>query len=163
MPDLVYLKDIVIILAVAVAVVAALSRLGVPSIAGFILAGILVGPDVLGLIKDIHKVEILAEIGVALLLFGIGLELSLDKIKRLWWLVITAGSFQVILTAGVTLFVARFFDLPLLSNHQSGGFFGRSKLKKKHKEEKCGARVCRSGRYCCFTGSFGTHVCGPSL
>ena len=77
------LSDLLIIFIVAVTIVTILHRFKVPSIAGFIVAGILVGPRSLGLIGNYHDVELLAEIGVVLLLFGIGLELSLDKLKRL--------------------------------------------------------------------------------
>ena len=102
MADLVYLRDLVVILAVAVAVVAVLHRLGVPTIAGFIFAGVVVGPEALGIVNDPHQVELLAEIGVALLLFGIGLELSLDRLKRLWRPIILGGTLQV----GTTLIAA---------------------------------------------------------
>ncbi|MBD3256785.1 hypothetical protein GF377_00020, partial [candidate division GN15 bacterium] len=111
MADLVYLRDLVIILGLAVAVVATLHRVGVPSIAGFILAGILVGPEGLGVIDDVHKVELLAEIGVALLLFGIGLELSLDRLKRLWVPVMIGGALQVGLTIAATFTAATAFGL----------------------------------------------------
>ena len=81
MDILVYLRDLVIVLGFAVIIVTIFHRFKLPSIAGFILSGILVGPKGLGLIDDVNQVEVLAEIGVALLLFGIGLELSLDKLK----------------------------------------------------------------------------------
>ena len=82
MTELVFLQDLVVILAASVAVVALLRRLQVPSIAGFIVAGMVVGPHALGLIQDLHEVEMLAELGVVLLLFDIGLELSLDRVRR---------------------------------------------------------------------------------
>ena len=68
MTELVFLQDLVIILAAAVAVVTILRYLRVPSIAGFIIAGIIVGPHALGLVQDLHHVEVLAELGVVLLL-----------------------------------------------------------------------------------------------
>jgi CPA2 family monovalent cation:H+ antiporter-2 len=101
------LRELVVIFAVAVAAVLVLRRLKVPSIAGFILAGIIVGPNALGVIDDVHKVEVLAEVGVALLLFGIGLELSFDRVRRLWRLVFVGGLLQVAATAAVTVGVLR--------------------------------------------------------
>lgn len=101
MTELVFLQDMVIILAAAVAVVAFLRALQVPSIAGFIVAGTVVGPNALGLVKDLHQVEVLAEIGVVLLLFGIGLELSLSRVRRLWRPIVLGGATQV----GVTILV----------------------------------------------------------
>ena len=77
------LQDLLLVFAVGVGVAFALKKVGVPSLAGFIVAGILIGPNALRLIPDVHDVELLAEIGVVLLLFGIGLELSLEKIKRI--------------------------------------------------------------------------------
>ncbi|MFH1686025.1 MAG: cation:proton antiporter [bacterium] len=107
MHELTYLKDILVILGFAVIVVIAFHRLKLPAIAGFILSGILVGPQGLGLIDDVHQVEVLAEIGVALLLFGIGLELSLGKIQRLWKLVIVGGVLQVALSTAATFAVCK--------------------------------------------------------
>ncbi|MFZ5980115.1 MAG: cation:proton antiporter, partial [Candidatus Zixiibacteriota bacterium] len=98
MTNLAYLRDLVVILGLAVAVVAVLQRLKIPSIAGFIIAGIIVGPGALAVITDIYEVELLAEIGVALLLFGIGLELSLDRLRRLWWAIVIGGLVQVSLS-----------------------------------------------------------------
>jgi len=101
MTELAFLLDLVIILAAAVAVVAFLHRLRVPSIAGFIVAGAVIGPHALGLVQDLHQVEVLAETGVVLLLFGIGLELSLNRVRRLWRPIAVGGAVQV----GVTILV----------------------------------------------------------
>jgi CPA2 family monovalent cation:H+ antiporter-2 len=83
---------------VAVTVVIVLSRFRIPSIAAYILAGALVGPKSLALINDIHRVEVLAEIGVSLLLFGIGMEFSLKKLRALWLNIFVGGSVQVVTT-----------------------------------------------------------------
>ena len=99
MTELVFLKDLVVILGAAVLVVGVLRRVNVPSIAGFIVAGAVVGPQALGLVTDLHQVEVLAELGVVLLLFGIGLELSLDRVRRLWRMILLGGGLQV----GVTI------------------------------------------------------------
>ena len=111
MPEIDYLKELVIVLGAAVVVVAVLRRLGVPSIAGFILAGVLAGPSALGLVGDTHQVEVLAEIGVVLLLFGIGLELSLDRLRRIWKAVLLGGGIQVALTLACTAILASWFGL----------------------------------------------------
>lgn len=98
MNELVYLRDLVIILGFGVIIVTLFHKLRLPAIAGFIFSGAMVGPQGLALIDDVHQVETLAEFGVALLLFGIGLELSLDKLKRLWKLIALGGAVQVCLT-----------------------------------------------------------------
>jgi CPA2 family monovalent cation:H+ antiporter-2 len=97
------LKDLVVIFVVAVAMVVVLRRFGVPSIAGFIFAGIFVGPNVLRIVDDVHEVEVLAEVGVALLLFGIGLELSLNRVRRLWRMVLLGGALQVAATGAAVV------------------------------------------------------------
>ena len=88
-----------------------LGRLRVPSIAGYIVAGVLVGPGVLSLVDHVHQVEVLAEVGVVLLLFGIGLELSPDRIRRLWRAVLIGGAFQVGVTILAVIAVAQAFGL----------------------------------------------------
>ncbi len=120
MSELPFLKDLVVIFSVAVAVVVVLRRFGVPSIAGFILAGVAVGPHALGLVSDPHQVEVLAEVGVALLLFGIGLELDLASLRRLWRAVIAGGALQVGLSVGIVAAVGFLLGLPA----RSGLFLG---------------------------------------
>jgi len=111
MPELAFLKDLVVVLAAALLAVVVLGRLHVPSIAGFIVAGVLVGPGVLGLIDDVHQIEVLAEVGIVLLLFGIGLELSVDRIRRLWREVLIGGALQVGATILATFGLARLFGI----------------------------------------------------
>lgn len=111
MTDLGFLKDLVIVFGAAVLVVAVLRRLGVPSIAGFILTGVITGPAALGLVGETHQVEVLAEIGVVLLLFGIGLELSLERLARIWKAVVIGGGVQVFLTIVVATAIALQFGM----------------------------------------------------
>lgn len=114
------LQELVLVLAIAVAVVVVLSRLQMPTIAGFIVAGALIGPFGLGVTKDLKLIESLAEGGVVLLLFTIGLEFSLARLKSFWRLLAVGGGLQVGLTTlGVAaLSVARGFTW------QQGVFFG---------------------------------------
>lgn len=111
MHELAYLRDLIIILGFAVIIVIVFHRLRLPSIAGFIMSGIIVGPHGLGLINDVHQVEVLAEIGVALLLFGIGAELALKKLQRLWKLAVIGGFLQVGLTTVAVFLIAKMTDL----------------------------------------------------
>jgi len=111
MHELSYLQDLVVILGFAVIIVIVFHKLRLPAIAGFILSGMLVGPQGLGLINDVHQVELLAEIGVALLLFGIGVELALKKLQRLWKLVVVGGFLQVGFTTAAVFAIARMADL----------------------------------------------------
>ena len=111
MHDFDFLKDLVIVLGAAVLVVALLRRLGVPSIAGFILTGVVIGPTSLRLVDDTRLVEVLAEVGVVFLLFGIGLELSLERLRRLWKAVLLGGGIQMSVTITFTAVVAYWFGL----------------------------------------------------
>lgn len=113
MGELTILRDLVVIFLVAVVVVTLLRRVGVPPIAGFILAGTIAGPRGFGLVDAGHEVELLAEIGVALLLFGIGLELQISRLRRLWRPVLLGGSIQMTGTAGVTFAIAYSMGLGL--------------------------------------------------
>ncbi len=82
----------------ALVVVLVAERLKVPSIVAYILAGLLLGPA-LGLVEMTHAVDLIAEFGIALLLFVVGLELSLDKIKDVGKVAVAAGIGQVVFTA----------------------------------------------------------------
>ena len=92
------LSDLLITLSLAIAVLFICHQIRVPVIVGFILTGILAGPHVFGLIKAIHEVEILAEIGVVLLLFTIGVEFSFADLLQIRRSVLIAGPIQVALT-----------------------------------------------------------------
>lgn len=105
------LWELVVIFVIGVAVATLLRRVHVPPIAGFIVAGVLIGPRAIGVVPDLHQVELLAEVGVVLLLFGIGLELSLDRVKRLWRPIMLGGTLQVGLTALSTLGLGLIFGL----------------------------------------------------
>ena len=96
--DIPLLPDITIIFGLAVIVVLVCHRFKIPSLVGLLLTGILCGPHGLGLVETAHDVEILSELGVILLLFTIGLELSLDDLTRLRRPVFLGGSSQMLLT-----------------------------------------------------------------
>ncbi len=90
------LRDVILIFSVSVAVVFLFQKLRLPSIAGFLVVGALVGPYGLNLISDTDQVQVLAEIGVILLLFTIGLEVSLAKVKSSTVLFFVGGPVQMV-------------------------------------------------------------------
>jgi CPA2 family monovalent cation:H+ antiporter-2 len=92
------LQDIELLFGLALVTVMLFRRLMFPSIIGFLATGMLAGPHALGLIQNSHQVEQLAEIGVVLLLFTIGIELSLKELMRIRHLVLGGGGLQVIIT-----------------------------------------------------------------
>ncbi len=105
------IQQLVIILSISLAIIFLFKKINLPSIPGFLIAGIIIGPYGLGLIKDLSNIEAMAEIGVVLLLFTIGLEVSVSKIKRLKNLILTAGGLQLFLTTIIS--TAAFFILGL--------------------------------------------------
>src|SRR5687767_6079891 len=99
-----FLTQLVVVLALGVAAALGVAFLRLPAVAGFMLAGAVAAA--LGIVDDRHNVDLLAEIGVVLLLFTIGLEFSLDRLRRIWKLVVIGGALQVGLTTIVTVIVA---------------------------------------------------------
>ncbi len=101
--------DLLIILLVSVPVAFACLRLKLPLLVGLMLTGIVIGPYGLGLIKELEAIEILAEIGVMLLLFTIGMEFSLRRLREMKRLVLIGGGLQVGLTIAATAVAAILF------------------------------------------------------
>jgi CPA2 family monovalent cation:H+ antiporter-2 len=79
-------------------------RLGLVPIVGFLIAGVVIGPNALGLIRDHELVDSAAEVGVILLLFTIGIEFSLEKLAKIKRLIFGGGTLQVVSASlGMTL------------------------------------------------------------
>ena len=95
------LIEAVVLLALAAAGLAATERLRLPSVVGFLIVGALAGPEALGLVSDPDAVRELAELGVVFLLFEIGLELPLERVRTLWRPALVGGGFQVAVTLAV--------------------------------------------------------------
>ena len=113
MAEIVILKDIAVIFALSVISLFACHRLKLPSIIGFLLAGLLIGPYGLGLIDSVHEVEILAEIGVVLLLFAIGIEFSIKDFLNSKRAVLLGGCLQVFLTIVFISLMMHIFDFSM--------------------------------------------------
>lgn len=107
------LFELFLLLTAGLLVSGLLKRLGVPVIAGLLLAGVLAGPGGFGLLRSVEEVERLSEVGVVLLLFGIGLELSLEKLGRMWRPVLLGGSLQLGLTTAAAAALATAFGQSL--------------------------------------------------
>jgi len=100
------LRDLAIIFAGSLLVILVFHRLKLPALPGFIVAGVLLGPNALGLVSDVHQVESLAEVGVILLLFTIGIEFSLSRLREMGRQVVIGGGAQVLLTVGLSAALA---------------------------------------------------------
>lgn len=105
--ELFLFKDLIIILGFSIVVLLAGYRLHIPPVVGFILTGVLAGPHGLGLVGGTEDVETLAELGIILLLFGIGMEFSLKKLLQIRRLFLFGGSLQVGLTVLISVIIAK--------------------------------------------------------
>ena len=106
-----YLTDIIILLAAAVIAVPLFQSLGLGAIPGFLVAGIVLGPSGFGYIEDYDEIAHLAELGVVLLLFVIGIEINPSRLWKMKGLVLGLGTLQVLVTGGlITVIVHEFLD-----------------------------------------------------
>lgn len=118
--ELSFLKLLLIVLTATISIVFVFQKLRLPTIVGFLLVGLVIGPNGLALIEGSAHVEILAEIGVALLLFIIGIDFSLVALFSVQRRVIWAGLLQVLFTIIVVAAIAQVFGVPV----RQGVFFG---------------------------------------
>jgi CPA2 family monovalent cation:H+ antiporter-2 len=95
------LEEIAVVAAAAVVVAVVVGRLRVPAVAGLLLCGALIGPHGARLVADTHAIHVMAEVGVVLLLFTIGLEFSLDRLRFIFRRVALGGVLQVGGTIGL--------------------------------------------------------------
>ena len=110
--ELPLLRDLLLTLLASVPIAFLFHRLRLPTIVGFMITGVVIGPYGLGLVHDVHSIEALAEIGVVLLLFTIGLEFSLRRILEMRRLVFAGGGLQVALTTLLVAGLAYFWGRP---------------------------------------------------
>ncbi len=105
------LKDIVIIFFLSTFVNFVFTKIRIPTIIGYLLTGIIAGPHALALIHSSGQIELMAEIGIILLLFSIGLEFSLHHLLKIRRIVFWGGLLQLSATTAITMFIVRFFDI----------------------------------------------------
>ena len=114
------LTSLVTVLALTVATVFAFHKLRLPTVIGFLAVGVIMGPHGFSVIGHGHELEILAEIGIVLLLFSIGLEFSFERFLSIKALIITGGLLQV----GLTVFVVTAVGVYLGYSPRLSFFFG---------------------------------------
>lgn len=101
------LSEVVILLTASLLAGGVFSRSGQSPLVGYILAGmVLGGPGSLGLVRSQHAIESIAELGVSLLLFSIGLEFAWDRVRKLGTTILLAGIPQVLVTSVLAALVA---------------------------------------------------------
>ncbi|MBM4169173.1 MAG: hypothetical protein FJ215_08470 [Ignavibacteria bacterium] len=106
MGEMKFLGEFVILLAAAVLIVSASKRLRIPSVVGFLITGMLIGPSGFHFIGDKDVIEILADLGVVMLLFFIGIEFSLAQLRAIRRQFFLGGGAQVLATILIVIGIA---------------------------------------------------------
>ncbi|MDA0261328.1 MAG: cation:proton antiporter [Proteobacteria bacterium] len=113
MPDAVELTGIALVAVGALICGIITTRLRQPAVIGYIFAGVLLGPSGLAFVENRDQIAVLAELGVLLLLFLIGMELSLRGFARVWRVAISTTALQITISVGFVLLLAQIFDWSL--------------------------------------------------
>ncbi len=120
MPLIDLLRDLVLLFALGAVAVLVFDRLRLPPLVGYLITGVIIGPFGLGLIDAVAQVQSLAEVGVVLLLFTIGLQFSIRDLARLGRTVVIGGGLQV----GVTILLVAALALLAGQGAAQAVFFG---------------------------------------
>ena len=99
MPAHPLLPGLVLTYAVALLFIVVFARLRIPQIVALIAAGVVAGPSGFGFVGTAEEVNTLAEIGIVLLLFTVGLDFSFGEVRRIWKTVLGGGALQIVGTA----------------------------------------------------------------
>jgi monovalent cation:H+ antiporter-2, CPA2 family len=104
---------VLIVIAGLIGAIAA-RALGLPLLVGYVAAGVAVGPHTAGpTVANLEDIELLAELGVALLLFALGLEVSFRDLRTVRGIALIGGPIQILVTAAFGTWIARLADVPL--------------------------------------------------
>lgn len=91
-------------------------RIGLPVVVGYLVAGVAIGPFTGGFTVDPHSIDLLAEIGVAFLMFAVGAEFSRRELRRMARIAILGGGLQILATTALGLALGRAFGASLLQS-----------------------------------------------
>lgn len=120
------LLEIIILLSTAVFIVSIFLKLNISPILGYFATGITIGTHGLKIVKTSAALNMFAEFGIVFLLFLIGLELTLDRLMSMRRHVFGLGTLQVIITAGIIIFICKILGLPLSHSIIIGSAFALS-------------------------------------
>jgi CPA2 family monovalent cation:H+ antiporter-2 len=107
-----FIRDLFAVLATASAVAMLMQRVRLAAVPGYLIAGALLGPYAFRFVRDDENLSQISDLAILLLMFGIGLQLHLDVLKRQWPRLVTAGVVSCAATAGIGWPVAMAFRLP---------------------------------------------------
>jgi CPA2 family monovalent cation:H+ antiporter-2 len=105
------IEDIVIILLISIPIIFIFNKMNVPSIVGFLIAGMIIGPYGFKFITDSSEIKVMAEIGIMLLLFTIGLEVSFNRLLKIKKYLLIAGGFQLLGTITIASIIIMIFGI----------------------------------------------------
>ena len=97
------LRELILTYALALVLIVSLARLRIPPVVALIATGAVAGPGGVGIVRTQEDVQLLAEIGIVLLLFTVGLDFSLGDFRRVWRRVLGAGILQIGVTAAIVV------------------------------------------------------------
>ena len=121
------LGQVLLLITAAVAAGVLCESLGLSAIIGYLLAGVIVGPSALNLVGgEGSSIALIAELGVALLLFGIGLEITPGKLRQFGWRGASLGILQVTCTGIVVYAIAMFWGLDYKTSIITGAIIAMS-------------------------------------
>ena len=111
--EITILRELIIILAASLPITYLFHRARLPALVGFLITGVLIGPYGTAIITETQVIERLAEVGVVLLLFTVGMEFSIADIMRSGRRLLVGGGSQVVLTIVVIMGIALSLGYPL--------------------------------------------------
>ena len=103
------LTGIAVVVLAALVCGMAMEKLRQPALVGYILAGVLLGPSALAVVESREQIDVLAELGVLMLLFIVGMELSLRSFRKIWGFALLVTGFQICASVGVMLLLSMAF------------------------------------------------------
>lgn len=109
------IESFLIILFFVLVITVTFRHLKIPIILGYMVVGILVGPQVFGWLDNTEVIKNLSEFGVVLLMFTVGLEFSFSELFSLRYSVFVLGGLQVIISVLITMIIGIFFKIPIVS------------------------------------------------
>ena len=112
MHGITFLQDLAVVMIVAGMVTIIFHRLKQPVVLGYIIAGVIIGPHTppYPLIHDEDTINTLSEMGIILLMFSLGLEFSLGKLRRVGATAVIAAALEILLMLGIGYQIGRWFD-----------------------------------------------------
>ncbi|MBI4711452.1 MAG: cation:proton antiporter, partial [Candidatus Omnitrophica bacterium] len=98
-----FLTEILLVLLMATVVAVIFEKFRLPTILGFLLTGVIIGPQGLGILSNNEHIRMLAELGVVLLMLTIGLEFSVDRLRGMQNIAVIGGALQILVSIGVSM------------------------------------------------------------